>query len=277
MRLNFQIGVLNYWRIEMKIKSVPFLRDNMPLDNIHSALILSKKVKYIEELYNSKKTEFPTREHKAYSLGAIYTIIGFLESSINDLFYNAKDNFTDHLKGVENYIEKLSAFEKNDIYNKLKRNIQQNIKPKILRKYQYALQLMGMPFIDVKDEKLVDLITLIYIRNSFTHHYATWRECGSDAQSEYEELKGRFAENPLYNKGNPFFPDKLLGYGFLQWSIDLSIRFVIEFYNKIGLKYTYMNRLEEKLEENGLLKTNEKESAPNPQLKPTAQPYSAIS
>lgn len=248
----------------MTVSVSTFLRDNMPFDNIYSTLILSQKVKEIEKLYNSQKNEFPAQEHKAYSLGTIYTLIGFLETSINDLFHNAKENFTGQLVGIEKHIAKLSTFEEDDIYNKLAKEIRDNIKPSILRKYQYALQLMEMTFIDVKDEKLVDLITLIYIRNSFIHHYATWRECGSDTKSEYEELKGRFAENPFYqDKGNPFFPEKLLGYGFLQWSIELSIRFVIEFYNKIGLQYTFMNRLEEKLEENNPSKIKEEENVHN--------------
>ena len=49
---------------------------------------------------------------------------------------------------------------------------------------------------------------------------------------------------------NPFFPDKLLGYGFLQWSIESSIKFVMDFYNKISLEYDFIKKLNNILIEN---------------------------
>jgi hypothetical protein len=182
-----------------------------------------------------------------------------LEASINDLYANAKDNFKDQMKGIEDKIAILATYDKTKKYNELKKEVWEYSKTNIIRKYQFVLQLLEKPFIESNNEKLVDLISLIYIRNSFTHHFATWRNCGSESKTEYDALKNRFEENPYYkDKGNPFFPAKLLGYGFLQWSIDLSIRFVKDFYNMIGLQYFFLNRLEEKLEENSLSKSIEK-------------------
>ena len=246
----------------MLTTSVSFaLRDNMPLDNINAALFISKKVKEIEELYIPKQNEFPSQEHKSYCLSVLYTVVGFLESSINDIYANAKDNFKDQMKGIEDKITILATYEKNKENNELNHEVWEYSKTNIIRKYQFALHLLEKCAINSDDEKLVNLISLIYIRNSFTHHFATWRKCGSETQSEYDRLKNHFEENPFYkDKGNPFFPDKLLGYGFLQWSINLSIRFVIDFYNKIGLQYFFLNRLEEKLDENGLSNSKEKES-----------------
>ncbi len=234
------------------------LRHNMPFDNIYAALFLSTKVREIKTTYVFKKSEFPTQEHKSYCLSSLYIVVGFLESSINDLYANAKDNFKDQMKGIEDKIEILASYEKNKENDELNKDVREYSKASIIRKYQYALQLLEKSLIKSDDEKLTDLISLIYIRNSFTHHSATWRKCGSEAQSEYDTLKNRFEENPYYkDKGNPFFPDKLLGFGFLQWAIDVSIRFVIDFYNKIGLQYAFQNRLKEKLVENGLSKSKE--------------------
>lgn len=229
------------------------------MDNISAALFLSKKTKEIEEEYIYKRTEFQTLEHKSYCYSTVYTVVGFLEASINDLFANALDNFKDQMIGIEDKIAILASYKKNNEYDKLKKEVREYSKTKIIRKYQFALQLLGKPFIESNNERMVDLISLIYIRNTFTHHSATWRKCGSESQSEYDILKNRFEENPYYkDKGNPFFPDKLLGYGFLNWSIDLSIRFVKEYYNMIGLQYFFLNRLDEKLEENSLSKSKEK-------------------
>jgi len=226
------------------------LRENLPIDNIKATLLLSQKVKEIEEQYIFQNTNDLSSAHKAYSLSSIYTLVGFLESSINDLYANAKDN-VEYLKGIEKHIEKLASFDWRIFRNKLDKQINDNSESNIIRKYQFALQLLEVPFIDPEDKTLKDIILLIKIRNYFTHHFATWIKCDSDVQSEYYILKNRFEENPIYKgKTNPFFPDKLLGYGFLQWALDLSIKFVKYFYDIIGLQYFFIKQLESILEEN---------------------------
>ena len=226
-------------------------RDNMPLTNISSALLLSKKVKEIEEQYISQNAKNLTSSHKAFTLSSIYTITGFLESSINDLYANAKDNIIEYLKGIETHITKLVEFDENNFNKELDKKIIKNSGSKIIQKYQYALKLLNIPLIDESNSNLSDIILIIHIRHYFIHHSAVWLKCGEDEQTKYFVLKGRFNENPMSKKSiNPFFPDKLLGYGFLQWSIDSSIKFVMDFYNKISLEYDFIKKLNNILIEN---------------------------
>jgi hypothetical protein len=223
-----------------------FSRDNLPFDNINAALILSKKVKVIERNYIEQNNNAFTSEHKAFALSCIYTLVGFLESSINDLYANAKDNFIDQLSGIENHITKLATYNDKSYLKILDKNISKCSQSNILRKYQYALQLLGLPFLDPNNTLFIDVTSLIHIRNYFIHHFASWINCSTDNITKYGVLKGRFKENPYYyGKGNAFFPDKVVGYGLLQWGISNSIQFVLQFYDTIGLNYYFIKQLKE--------------------------------
>jgi hypothetical protein len=47
-------------------------------------------------------------------------------------------------------------------------------------------------------------------------------------------LQGKFNLNPLTGAGNPFYPDKCLGHGCAEWAVNSSIKFVDEFFEKLG-------------------------------------------
>ena len=172
-------------------KTVSFSgRNNMPLTNISSALLLSKKVKEIEELYISQNAKNLTSSHKAFTLSSIYTITGFLESSINDLFANAKDNIIEYLKGIETHIKKLAEFDEKSLNKELGKKTIENSGSKVIQKYQYALKLLDIPLIDERNSNLSDIVLIIHIRNYFIHHSAVWLKCGEDEQNKYFVLKG---------------------------------------------------------------------------------------
>jgi hypothetical protein len=227
------------------------IRQNIPLDHLQAALLISRLVKEIEDKFTVNEDVDKSSDHSAYSLSSIYMIVGFLESSINDLFANAKDSLVDQLKGIESHIPNLATYNEKHISKNLEREIVKNTKSKVIKKYQYALQLMNIDFYDISEPVIQDLALLISIRNHFLHHSATWLECNPVIQNEYKTFVGRIKENPFFrDKGNPYFPFKLLGYGFIQWGIDSSIKFVMDFYNKIRLEYYFMKQLESKLNEN---------------------------
>ena len=83
---------------------------------------------------------------------------------------------------------------------------------------------------------------LMHLRNTLVHYVPEWLPPISsedpDVTIEHKlekQLKGKFEVNPMFrSSGNPFFPDKCLGYGCAQWAILCSIDFVKEWYARLG-------------------------------------------
>jgi hypothetical protein len=50
-----------------------------------------------------------------------------------------------------------------------------------------------------------------------------------------DRLQGKFPESPFWASGNPFFPDKCLGYGCAKWATEACERFMDEFCDRMDI------------------------------------------
>ena len=109
----------------------------------------------------------------------------------------------------------------------------------ILKKYQFALKFAQQPIFIKNEPPYKDVGLLIRLRNELVH-YKPETLGGTDIHDLQGELETKFPINALMaNSGNPFFPDKCLGYGCAKWALISSKTFADEFFNKLGLTPHY--------------------------------------
>jgi len=172
---------------------------------------------------------------QAYATGSIMSIVAYLESTINEFFSDCltKTGNYQNYKGLgDDIIENL-----NNYWNQI------NKKGKyisILEKYLEAYkQIKGKEY--QYDQNILDLIRL---RNKLVHYEPKWQFTGQNADDPYKikGLEGKFPPNKFReNTPNPFFPDKCLGAGCALWAIDISEKFVKEFFTNINVNPTLYN------------------------------------
>lgn len=175
-------------------------------------------------------------EHRAYVMNAILSSVSFLETCINEIFQDASDGQSSYIQPLnENTQQLLGTYWK----SVMKENRRDNLS--ILAKYEAALNL------DKKDQftkgenlyQNVDLV--IKLRNELIHFKpSTLSSHDVDENNFKNKLKGKFSLNVLMeNSGNPFFPDKCLGYGCAKWAVEACKDFTNAFFSKLGIKPNY--------------------------------------
>lgn len=176
----------------------------------------------------------------AFVTGAIFSIIAFLEASINELLSDISNNDdrvkvipTDNKKAIKTLWDKEG---KHDLE-----------KWSVLKKYQKTLELLGKEKFDEASMEFDNLSILVELRNTLMHFKPEWNSIHSPYLSENEnqhkltsKLEGKFELSIFFRStGNPFFPDKCMGYGCAEWALRNTVLFVDEFYRRIGIKANY--------------------------------------
>lgn len=179
------------------------------------------------------ETRFDIR-HRSFVTGAIFAATSFLESAINELLKDAADVVT----GRISHSDYGSSLSSNVLraYATLWQNERQY---SILRKYSEALSLAGRPAFDEAQQSFDNARVLILLRNELVHFKP--ETLGGDDRHRLEELlKDRFRQNRLMDgSGNPFFPDKCLGYGCCRWAVESSQALADEFFQRMDLPPKY--------------------------------------
>ena len=171
-------------------------------------------------------------KHRAYVTGSVFASVTFLEAAINELFKDAADKY-------ESYVGSLN----NDVLSKLavkwKKTEGDNKYISILKKYQLALEFAQQPAFIENDPPYKDVDLLIELRNELVH-YKPQTLGGMHIHMLEGELENKFPINALMaDSGNPFFPDKCLGYGCAKWALTSSRSFADDFFNKVGVIPNY--------------------------------------
>ena len=191
----------------------------------------------IETAYDSKFSDDLFARYKAYIAGSIFAAVAFLEATINELFADAVDNPYAAVKQLDSDVVALMANMWEEL-EALKR-------VSTLNKFQIALTLANKERFDKGRSPYQDVQFLVALRNALVHYRPEWTATvSSDHQAltvhKLEaKLGGKFPLSPLTAQGNPFFPDKCLSYGCAKWAVISSVKFVDEFYSRMGLTPTF--------------------------------------
>jgi hypothetical protein len=212
------------------------IRNFYSLQHIQSAALFTRQAYLLEKSYNGTFSEELFADNKAYATEAIIATVAFLEASINELFSDAVDNYeSEQIKQLDTNTKQLMA-------EMWKLDVPKTAAYNILQKYQIALTLARRPLFDLGKPPTQDIKFIIKIRNDLIHFEPAWitaldHDISVDTSS-YQTLQQekKFPINALYAATqNPFFPDKCLGYGCAKWAVNTSIKFVEEFYSRMGI------------------------------------------
>ncbi|MGE5443122.1 MAG: hypothetical protein ACM3SR_00780 [Ignavibacteriales bacterium] len=172
-------------------------------------------------------------EHRTYVTNAIFSSVAFMEAAINEIFQDATDNH-------QSYISPLDADTQALMVTLWDLTEERNRSAfSVLDKYQIALTFAREKPFPKGDLLYQDTDLVIKLRNELVH-YKPKTLGGSDIHKFENSLRGKFPLNALMNgSGNPFFPDKCLGYGCAQWAVNSCKNYVDTFFAKLGIIPNY--------------------------------------
>ncbi|MDY0255709.1 hypothetical protein [Gudongella oleilytica] len=214
------------------------------IQHLKSAYLLGIESKKLEELdltniCGSEKNDLISR-NLAFVTGSLFASVSFLEATIREVICDIIDT-KDRTLNIPTKDRDSVVVD----WNKKSRDSLERLS--ILNKYQRTLSILNKVTFDSGSEIFIDLINVIEVRNALIHYtpedYSIHSPFVSEINNQHaltEYLDGKFEHSVFFERtGNPFFPDKCLGYGFSRWTLENSIKFVNEFHNKIGLKPIY--------------------------------------
>ena len=170
------------------------------------------------------------REHKACVKTTVMLSVAFVESLINELFSDCADIPKSETLGQGLDIKVMGALWSANYLSKMS----------ILDKYTLALKLNNKTPFDKGRSPWQGMSSLIDLRNELVHYKPeTINYDGEDVHRVEKLLKGKFAENPHFGEGNPFYPDRIFGAGCARWSVETAVKFTDDFYARLGFEPRY--------------------------------------
>ena len=198
-----------------------------------SAAKLADLAKQIEDQH-SGQSRFDL-EHRTYVLSSVVSAVGFLEAMINELFQDAYDgNAPDG-----GAITPLSSNTR-QLMKEYWRSMEQGERGRILDKYQALLTFAGQPAMEdgAQPYQFAKLVT--QLRNAIVHFRP--QDLSADEPTLMERrLRGKFDDNRLMEgSGNPWWPDKCLGWGCADWSLRSVTALTDHVVGAVGLRPNYV-------------------------------------
>ena len=200
------------------------VKTNFSSHHMLSAAHFARQSAIIEKNYKDGITDELRAEHRAYVTGAIIVSVASLEATINEVFISAIDN--DNLfKDFDPSIPKvLSEFWTWDVVER----------SSILEKYRCVLAVANKEAFDHGNPPYQEVNDLIKLRNALVHYKPEWDTDLKNHKGIENRLKSRFNINPFSHDNDAFFPKKCLGHGCAEWSVQSVIKFIEDFYNRMG-------------------------------------------
>lgn len=217
-------------------------RTYFSIQHLKSAYMMSRESKLIESNYslsmNAKEKAELNSRNNSYALSSIIACVSFLEATINELICDIVDK--------ENRVNFISDCNKKTIIDAwLKKNsLDRN---RVIYKYQFILRTLSCETFDESSSLCQNILTIIEMRNALIHFKPEWNSIYSpfitESENQHlltEKMQGKFELSVFFKDfGNPFFPNKCIGYGCSKWAIDNVLMFTDEFHRKIGIQPIY--------------------------------------
>lgn len=223
------------WKGTLTVKSRLYLS----MQHIQSAALFAQRSGQIEKKYDGNFSNELLTEYWANITASIFAAVSFLEATINELFADATEEYSEYPKNLNSNIKALMA----DMW---KKGIPRTARYPILEKFDIALILARKPAFDRGKPPAQDVELVVRLRNNLVHYEPEWINDETTASSMsatkkkfIKGLRGKFTNNPLMSKNNPFFPDKCLSYGCARWAFLSSLSYSDEFYAKLGVSAPY--------------------------------------
>ena len=214
-------------------------RTYFSIQHLESAALFARNAYDIEKNYNGIFSVELFSQHRAYVTGSILSSAFFLEAAINELFADTVEPNSEIAKKIDPTTFQMLG----KMWNL---GVPRTAGFTILQKYEIALSVAQKQVFDCGKAPYQDVGLLVRLRNSLVHYEPEWiktpssDDFGPDDIHKYEKgFTGKFLVNPLAGQGNPFYPDKCLGYGCAEWAVNSSINFADDFFLRMGLLPPY--------------------------------------
>jgi hypothetical protein len=173
----------------------------------------AKLAEKIEAAHVAGRTRFSI-EHRARVLSSIVASVAFLEAMINELYQDAADGHAP--KG--GHITPLSL-ECRQLMAELWQSTSSGML-EVIEKYERLLLFAHAPQLDRGGQVYENTRLVLRLRNAIVHFRPEDRSAEDELNKLQKGLQARgFADNALMgSSGNPWWPDKALGYGAAEWA-----------------------------------------------------------
>jgi hypothetical protein len=155
-------------------------------------------------------------DHRARVFSSILASVGFLEAMVNELFQNAVDDYVPPggaITSLDENVRRLMA--------EYWRATEKGERVRVLHKYQALLTFAGEPAMDRGTIPYQAANDVIMLRNEIAHFRPQSVSPGKPTKMETRLRHWGFKDNRLMQEsGNPWWPDKCLGYGCSQWALQ---------------------------------------------------------
>lgn len=153
-------------------------------------------------------------EHRAHVVSSIVASVGFLEAMVNELYQDAVDGH-----GADAYVTSLPAGCRQAMVDfwqatAFGRSVE------TIEKYERLFEFARAAMLDRGGQLYEDVGIVIRLRNIIVHYLPENLSAAAEAHDMERRCRTKnFAENALMvDSGNPWWPDKALGYGCAKWA-----------------------------------------------------------
>jgi hypothetical protein len=153
-------------------------------------------------------------EHRAHVLSSTVASVGFLEAMANELYQDAVDGHS-----ADAYVTPLPAESRQAMVD-FWRASGSGRSVETIEKYERLLEFAGAVPLDRGGQLYEDARLVITVRNIIVHYLPENLSAAAEAHDMERRFRTKnFAENALMvDSGNPWWPDKALGYGCASWA-----------------------------------------------------------
>lgn len=180
------------------------------------------ELKYAQEPFGSFFEDI-----RSYASGTIMSATASLEALINELFISHQCELRSKFKDFET-----EFWGKNGVECK-----------GTLAKYSCALQLLGLPILNVDHQTYRDVKALIELRNMLVHYKPNWDPNRKRDIDVVRALDARYKLSPFFNQSTSadFITMRSMSAGCATWAVQSVLRFLHEFDKHANLEANKMH------------------------------------
>ncbi len=188
--------------------------------HLFSAVLFSRKVRFIEEdNFGKPFGEFFT-EIRSYSSASFMASAAAIEANINELYISHGSVLRQNIHNFEEEFWGKNGIEK---------------KP-VIDKYKEALKILKINS-DIKNlDEFKDADLLLKLRNTFVHFKPNWDFSPEDQKSELKTVSERCKFSQFVDDGADLISMKCMSYSCSKWGVESAIRCIDKFAEISGLQ-----------------------------------------
>lgn len=212
---------------EVEIAATGRIIANFAWQHMKAATTFRDQVIAIEEQNTGEEYGPFFEDIRTYGSGCIMSAAASLEALINELFIDPNKPLRQMLGDFETEFWGRGGIEWKSP----------------LKKYQIALEMLGLEKLDEHTSPYRDAWALIELRNALVHYKPTWDPDRQRKVALVEVLGGKYQLSPFLDGSNDFVSMESISADCMRWVIETVIGFIQEFNVRTRLDDSKMSQL----------------------------------